>query len=71
MGDGPDDLAALRSRLDALGVVIDGATDDGTMHTLHVTDPDGTPLALYVEAVDVDTWRRHHGQLKVPPAPLG
>jgi hypothetical protein len=40
------------------------------MHTLHVTDPDGTPLALYVEAVDPEVWRRRHDLLQVPPKPL-
>jgi hypothetical protein len=37
---------------------------------LHVTDPDGTPLALYVEAVDAEVWRRRHDLLQVPPKPL-
>jgi catechol 2,3-dioxygenase len=70
VGEGPADLAALRERLEAAGVAIEGATDDGSMHTLHVRDPDGTALALYVEAVEPDAWRRRHDLLRVPPRPL-
>jgi catechol 2,3-dioxygenase len=70
VGDTRDDLDALRTRLEAAGVSVEGATDDGLVHTLHVTDPDGTPLALYVEAVAEEVWRRRHDLLRVPPAPL-
>jgi catechol 2,3-dioxygenase len=70
IGEGRADLEALRSALEAAGVEVEGATDDGLMHTLHVTDPDGTPLALYVEAVDAEVWRRRHDLLQVPPKPL-
>ncbi len=71
IGDDPAELERLRARLEAAGVPIDGATDDGLLHTLHVTDPDGTPLALYVEAVAPEIWRRRHDLLHVPPRPLG
>lgn len=70
IGDGREALDDLRGRLEAAGVPIEGATDDGLMHTLHVDDPDGTPLALYVEATDPDVWRRRHDLLHVPPRPL-
>jgi catechol 2,3-dioxygenase len=70
MGDDPADLVTLRDRLVAAGVPVEGATDDGLFHTLHVLDPDGTPLALYVEAVDEEVWRRRHDLLNVPPRPL-
>lgn len=69
VGDGPDDLAALADRLAAADVAIEGHTDDGTMHTLHVRDPDGTALALYVPSVDEAVWRRRHDLLAVPPRP--
>jgi catechol 2,3-dioxygenase len=65
-----EDLVALRDRLREAGVAIDGLTDDGLVHTLHVRDPDGIALALYVEAVDEAVWRRRHDLLRVPPAPL-
>lgn len=70
VGEGAGDLGALRDRLEAASVAIEGATDDGTMHTIHVRDPDGTALALYVEAVEPDVWRRRHDLLRVPPRPL-
>lgn len=70
IGEGREDLDALRRRLDEAGVQVEGATDDGLLHTLHVSDPDGTPLALYVEAVDPEIWRRRHDLLHVPPKPL-
>ncbi|MEX1162699.1 MAG: VOC family protein, partial [Nitriliruptor sp.] len=70
IGDGPADLVALRGALESAGVPIDGVTDDGLIHTLHVRDPDGTQLALYVEAVDPDVWRRRHDLLHVPPRPF-
>lgn len=70
VGEGRRDLDELHDRLTSAGVAIQGATDDGLMHTLHVTDPDGTPLALYVESVDPDVWRRRHDLLHVPPRPL-
>lgn len=70
VGEGRADLDDLRRRLEDAGVEVEGATDDGLIHTLHVTDPDGTPLALYVEAVDEEVWRRRHDLLQVPPEPL-
>lgn len=71
IGDGPDDFAATRGRLVDAGVPIEGTTDDGLLHTIHVSDPDGTALALYVEAVDAEVWRRRHDLIEVPPKPLG
>jgi catechol 2,3-dioxygenase len=70
IGEGRAELDDLRRRIEELGIELEGATDDGLLHTLHVRDPDGTPLALYVEAVDPDVWRRRHDLLKVPPRPL-
>lgn len=70
VGDGPEALDAVRRRLAEAGVAVEGATDDGLVHTLHVRDPDGTSLALYVEAVDPEVWRRRHDLLRVPPRPL-
>lgn len=70
VGDGPDDLMDVHQRLVGAGVPVDGTTDDGLVHTIHVRDPDGTALALYVEAVDAEVWRRRHDLLEVPPRPL-
>jgi catechol 2,3-dioxygenase len=70
IGESRSDLDALRRRLEDAGVEVEGATDDGLVHTLHVTDPDGTPLGLYVEAVAAEVWRRRHDLLQVPPKPL-
>lgn len=70
IGEGREQLDRLRDRLEQAGVEVEGATDDGLLHTLHVSDPDGTPLALYVEAVEPDIWRRRHDLLHVPPRPL-
>lgn len=70
IGDDGAALTGLRARLEEAGVHIEGATDDGSMHTLHVRDPDGTPLALYVEAVEAAVWQRRHDLLRVPPRPL-
>ncbi|MEX1177190.1 MAG: VOC family protein [Nitriliruptor sp.] len=70
VADDLDELRTLRANLEAAGVAIEGATDDGLLHTLHVRDPDGTSLALYAEAVDPEIWRRRHDLLHVPPRPL-
>lgn len=70
VGDDDGALRAIRSRLLAAGVEVEGELDRGITHALALADPDGNQLELYVEAVDAEVWRRRPDLLRHPPQPL-
>lgn len=67
---GDTELRDLRDRLVAADVEVLGATDRGATHALHVADPDGHELELYVDVVAPEVWRRHPELLLAIPTPL-
>jgi catechol-2,3-dioxygenase len=54
VGDTDDELRAALARLREAGVSILGATDHGITHSLHLADPDGNEIELYVDVPGVD-----------------
>lgn len=70
VGDDDDALREVRDRLVAADVEVLGASDRGVIHALHVADPDGNELELYVDVVGPDVWRRRPEALLRTPTPL-
>lgn len=49
VGDGLDDLRAVKDQLEARGVAIDGLSDHDVTASIYLRDPDGNGLELYVD----------------------
>ena len=53
VGEGLDDLRAMKAELEAHGVTIDRQVDHTVSQSLYLTDPDGNGVELYVDTSDV------------------
>jgi len=57
VGDGLDELRAVKEHLLAKGVTIQWIADHGVSQSIYVADPDGNNVELFVDASS-DVWRR-------------
>lgn len=69
VGDSLDALRAVRARLEARGIPLDGMSDHGVSHSLYLRDPDGNEIELYVDNPAFD-WRNDTSWLEQPVRPL-
>lgn len=69
MGDSLDELRAVKTRLEKLGVGVAAMVDHHISQSLYLHDPDGNELELYVDRPDYD-WRARDDWLQMPPVPL-
>ena len=53
VGEGLDDLRAMKAELEAHDVTIDRQVDHTVSQSLYLTDPDGNGVELYVDTSDV------------------
>lgn len=52
VGDTLDELRATKTRLEEVGVKIDGVVDHGVSNSIYIRDPDGNGVELYVDVSD-------------------
>jgi catechol 2,3-dioxygenase len=69
IGDSLEALRAMRDRLQAAGIEIDGMADHTVSHSLYLRDPDGNEIELYADNPAVD-WRHDDGWMEAPVKPL-
>lgn len=69
IGDSLDTLRAMRERLEARGIPLDGMSDHGVSHSLYLRDPDGNEIELYVDNPAFD-WKNDASWLDQPVRPL-
>jgi catechol 2,3-dioxygenase len=69
VGETLDDLRAVRARLDAAGVPIEGVADHTVSQSLYVRDPDGNEVELFVDNPAVD-WQNDQAWMEAPVKPL-
>ena len=55
VGDSLDQLRAVKSELETLGVDIDMVADHAVTQSVYIHDPDGNGIELYIDSSDV--WR--------------
>jgi len=55
VGEGLDDLRAMKRRLEEHGITVDRQVDHTVSASLYLTDPDGNGIELYVDTSEV--WR--------------
>jgi catechol 2,3-dioxygenase len=58
VGDSPEELRAVRGRLEAAGYPGERASEHTVSQALYLCDPDGIAVELYVDA-DPRTWKEH------------
>lgn len=69
VGDSLDALRAVKARLDAQDIEIEGLSDHTVSQSLYLRDPDGNEVELFVDNPAVD-WRRDRSWLEAPVKPL-
>ncbi|MEW6646110.1 MAG: VOC family protein [Pseudomonadota bacterium] len=69
VGDSLDQLRAVKARLEALDIEIEGMSDHTVSQSLYLSDPDGNEVELFVDDPAVD-WRRDTSWLAAPVKPL-
>jgi catechol-2,3-dioxygenase len=69
VGETDDDLRAALKAVQDAGAVVVGASDHTVTHSLHILDPDGNELELYVDVPGVD-WKSHPELIGAAVRPL-
>lgn len=69
VGDSRDELRAVKARLEALDIEIEGMSDHTVSQSLYLSDPDGNEVELFVDDPAVD-WRHDTSWLAAPVKPL-
>jgi len=69
IGDSLEELRKAKAELEQAGVVITGMSDHTVSQSLHLADPDGNEVELYVDA-DPAVWQRDPAAVLSPVKPL-
>jgi catechol 2,3-dioxygenase len=69
VGNSLAELRAVKARLEALDIEIEGMSDHLVSQSLYLSDPDGNEVELFVDDPAVD-WRRDASWLEAPVRPL-
>lgn len=69
IGESPDELRAMKARLEQAGVPIEGMSDHTVSQSLYLRDPDGNELELFVDDPKVD-WHNSKAWMEAPVKPL-
>jgi catechol 2,3-dioxygenase len=69
VGEGLDALREAKTRLDALGIAIDGAVNHGVSFSLYLRDPEGNQVELFADNPDID-WRGSDAWTQGPSVPM-
>lgn len=69
VGESLEALRAVRERVLAQGLAIDGQSDHGVSKSLYLRDPDGNEIELYVDDPSFD-WRKNTSWMEHPVRPL-
>ncbi len=69
VGNSLDELRAVKARLEAADIEIEGMSDHAVSQSLYLSDPDGNEVELFVDDPAVD-WRHDPGWLEAPVKPL-
>lgn len=69
IGESPDELRAMKTRLEQAHVPIEGMSDHTVSQSLYLRDPDGNELELFVDDPNVD-WRKSKAWMEAPVKPL-
>jgi catechol 2,3-dioxygenase len=69
MGDSLAELRAVKARLEAADVEIEGMSDHTVSQSLYLSDPDGNEVELFVDDPAFD-WRNDSSWLEAPVRPL-
>ena len=69
IGDSLEELRKAKAELEQAGVVVTGMSDHTVSQSLHLADPDGNEVELYVDA-DPAVWQRDPAAVLSPVKPL-
>lgn len=69
VGNSLAELRAVKTRLEALDIEIEGLSDHTVSQSIYLSDPDGNEVELFVDNPAVD-WRHDASWLEAPVKPL-
>lgn len=69
VGNSLTELRAVKTRLEALDIEIEGLSDHTVSQSIYLSDPDGNEVELFVDNPAVD-WRHDASWLEAPVKPL-